>query len=911
MPINRFDINPLAYALESNALVLVPNHRIRDAILAAHAAANERRVFRTPNVVAVDIWIEEVWRNAANRAIPPFCDYQLMGATEELFVWTSVIEKSMGQIPLLNPEETALTVNQSYRQLKQWLLDDPDLKQVRLYDGNPDVAVFLDWIGQYQEYCDKHQLISLVDCTELLIAQLAEGVQLQLPAQIFLVNFFQPPPLYSHLFEQLTQTTSVEALRANDDLTPGSKLRYEFPDQQSEIIACASWAKKIMQDNPAAHIGIIVNQEQPPQATLERIFRDVIAPQSLFDATSQSAIFNCVSSKQRLVDSPLVHDALLLLNLCNEYQDSNDFCRLLQSAHVVASTVEQQARIQMVLFMHRYLGARCSITELTWHLNNAEKPTHSPKLADALLKIRTRYRKSEKSMNTSQWTEFITDLLTDAGWPGDSHSKLQQNLLSQWQDTLNLFAKAGNAVGNISFTTMLTRLRMLCSKQQLRVNFNPHCQLSLYSINEALGLRFDHLWLLGFDDSLWPPAASPSAFIPHTLQKELEMAGSHSDIQYQLAVSSFDLLCGSAAATIVASHHQYEDEKQLRPSSFIHQFNKETTPVAASSPINSYAESLRAAHRLQRVDDLDCLPLQENEQVQGGQSIISNQSSCPFRAFAKHRLHAEPLPEFQSGLTSMARGTAIHIALEHLFEAIHSSSELQELSESEREDLVQHAAKQATDYLGQRYQQLMTPRFKAIEHRRISALLVRFLKLEAERSDFKVMTREQELTWTRDKLTLNLKIDRVDQLDDGSLALIDYKTGKFSSNRNSLLDARPEDMQLPLYYAVSAEQQEQPISAVNIAHVNVEKMAYSGVAAGDNFHAKVKPWNQEDFSWQQLTEAWQQKVELFAAEFIDGKLQVAPVKGSYTCQYCGIQSLCRIRELSESLVDDNDLEDER
>ena len=218
---------------------------------------------------------------------------------------------------------------------------------------------------------------------------------------------------------------------------------------------------------------------------------------------------------------------------------------------------------------------------------------------------------------------------------------------------------------------------------------------------------------------------------------------------------------------------------------------------------------------------------------------------------------------------------------------------------------------QAIDYLGDRHRQLMTPRFKELEQQRVSALLLKFLEKEDERPGFTVVAREQKQQWQRDKLTLKLKIDRVDELDDGSLALIDYKSGKSAIKPASLLDTRPEDMQLPLYYVASTEQQEKPLTALTIAHVNVERIGYSGIAAGDNFHEKLKPWNREDPNWQQLTESWQQKVELLATEFIDGKVQVAPVNGSKTCMYCGLESLCRIRELSDSIIEEDDLEEEQ
>lgn len=913
MPINRFDIAPLLPALESGAVILVPNNRIRDAVLAAYAAASTQRVFRTPAVFAIDIWIQETWEFNANRGLSPFAELTILGATEELFIWLSIVEKSLKQIPLLNPEETAASVSQSYRQLKQWLLDDPQLLEMEPYSGIPDVAAFRDWIMQYQDFCQQQQCQSLVDATIGLIAELGADSALRLPQEILLLNFHQPPPLYRQLFDALAQLTSVQSLLTNSSNTSKQQLRYQFSDLHSETLACAHWASQLMQQDPDAHIGVIINHEQIDQLQLERAFREAIWPASLLSLSQQAPLFNSVNSGRRLLDSALIYDALLLLGLCVEQQDSSEFCRLLQSPHVIAAADEQESRAQMILFMHRFLSARCSLTELSWHLSKADKPYHCPQLGTALLKVRTRFRNTPASMNTAAWAIFIADVLTDFGWPGESQTASEQRVLEQWQELLNTFANASTVVGSVGFSAMLARLRMLCNRSQLRSSFNHQGQLSLFSIDEAIGLQFDHVWLLGFDDTHWPPATSPSPFIPYALQKQLEIPGCHSESVFRMASANFDLLCGSTTASIIASHHENDEEQQLRASNFSLRFPLQVTNEMESSRLNGYALNLLGSQKLERSDDLEYLPLADGEQVKGGQSIISNQSSCPFRAFALHRLHADPLPDFESGLDSMTRGTAIHIALEHLYASIDSSAELQALNEEARMELAAGAADQAIEFLGQRHQQLMTPRFRELERTRIRSLLLGFLTLESSRPEFRVIAREQPQRWQQDRLVLNLKIDRIDQLDDGSLALIDYKTGKSGVNRNLLMEDRPENMQLPLYYTVAQANHQQPVSAVNIAHVNVEKTAYSGIAAADNFHASVKPCDDEKkpgISWQDLGQGWQRQVELLATEFIDGKAQVAPTKGSYTCQYCGLESLCRIRELSEAMIEQRELREE-
>jgi ATP-dependent helicase/DNAse subunit B len=151
-------------------------------------------------------------------------------------------------------------------------------------------------------------------------------------------------------------------------------------------------------------------------------------------------------------------------------------------------------------------------------------------------------------------------------------------------------------------------------------------------------------------------------------------------------------------------------------------------------------------------------------------------------------------------------------------------------------------------------------------------------------------------------------MDRVDQLSDNSLALIDYKTGKHATTRQSWLQERPEDMQLPLYFVVASKSEEKAIGALSIAHVNIEKIEFCGLAATDSFGHLLKPVNDDDkieYTWDELGELWSKRIALLADEFINSKANVNPVNDEKTCLYCGLQSLCRVQELRESISNGN------
>lgn len=911
--ITRIDLTPeLQSALERDTLVLVPNNRLRDALLAAYAQTQSDNVFRTPRVYAIDIWIQEFWDLCAHSGIVPCCEWQLLTAAQELFLWTTIIESSLADIPLLNPEETALAASQSYRELRQWIGQEPGAA-LRSYSGIPDVAAFAQWLREYNQQCQQRQSLSLVDAIDKLLSTGLDQDALSrlLPPEIYLVNFFQPPPLYLRLFEQLGAQASVTRLAVSGNLEPAKALRQTFSTGTAELIACAHWARALQQEEPGAHIGIICAEDFLGQPALRQLFATALAATPLSVSIDGPPPFNTSNLRASLLDAPLIHDAFLLLNLGREQQQSDDLSRLLQSPYVLGQDSEREARLQMEQYLRRYGTAHTTLTDFCWRLNAADRPTHAPLLGTAILAVRTALRQYTATATAREWSQRFQHLLTTLGWPAQCGSDSEQALLHRWRELLDTFARCSAVLGPLSHSAAVARLRGLCQQQGQARPFDPTLPLSIYTVTEAVGLRFDHVWLFGFSDQSWPPPARPMAFLPYRLQLDAKMPGSHSDVQFARAQEQFELLRGSVSGCFIANYHSSDGELELSPSSFLLQLPEQAPDNPELSPA-ALLQDNAVPVPLTRIEDTEFLPLTADETVRGGQGIISNQASCPFRAFTLHRLRADALPAFETGLSNMARGSALHAALETLFTTIDSRAALEALTPSARDALVTQASATAIDYLSRNYRELMTPRFRELEQSRIATLLARYLALEEERPDYTVLGREQVHAWSHNTLNLELKIDRIDRLADNSLALIDYKTGKRVVKAASWIESRPEDMQLPLYYTVVHASQPQPVSAVMIANVNVERIGYSGLAASEGFHDSITPVTAEGpvgRDWDTLTRTWQMTVEELADEFTGGRADVAPVNGRRTCEYCKLKPLCRIQELDQSDPYDDSGED--
>ncbi len=91
----------------------------------------------------------------------------------------------------------------------------------------------------------------------------------------------------------------------------------------------------------------------------------------------------------------------------------------------------------------------------------------------------------------------------------------------------------------------------------------------------------------------------------------------------------------------------------------------------------------------------------------------------------------------------------------------------------------------------------MPRRYLELEEQRLTRLVTEWLDYEATRIDFEVTDTEVESTVQIAGLTFDLRLDRIDRLNDDSLLVIDYKSGDVSPKSWDL--PRPDDVQLPLY----------------------------------------------------------------------------------------------------------------
>ena len=239
--------------------------------------------------------------------------------------------------------------------------------------------------------------------------------------------------------------------------------------------------------------------------------------------------------------------------------------------------------------------------------------------------------------------------------------------------------------------------------------------------------------------------------------------------------------------------------------------------------------------------------------AQGGTRVIELQAACPFRAAVELRLGGREFEEPTSGIDATERGNVAHAVLKALWDELREQRVLAALSRERRLQLVQ-------GYIERELAPLRAAASGVLQHlleleqRWLEARIMELLDVDLARPPFAVADTELAASVEVGGLQVRLQLDRVDRLGDGSLAIIDYKTGANAAPAD-WMGERPRSPQLPLYVrALDAGK----VGAIAFARVRTGATQYTGYAHDhtvfpglQGFVPNKKPF-QDYTSWAEL-----------------------------------------------------------
>jgi probable DNA repair protein len=770
---------------------------------------------------------------------------------------------------------------------------------------NEDTETFQIWLAEFDRRCRAFGWLTVDTMVEILLEQYKQGSP-GLDQPLSLIGFDELTPLQQGLMAALGSHCTVKWIRLSG--LEACTVRFACEDTQDEIKTLVRWARRRLEANPLARIGIIVPRLTEQRTSLAVALDEVLVPEVICPGKAASQRPWNISLGTPLGEQPMIQSAFLLLDLMRGRLSLDQAGRLLRSPHVGEAQYEAGPRALLDVQLRQRGEPEVSLNNLIYFAGQQDRPEYSPLLLDRLHALQGAKEQGLGKASSVEWAGLFAFWLKAGGWAqGRTLSSVEFQLVEKWRELLSTFSALEMVTEPLSVAEALAILRRLAADRifQPQAEESPIQVLGLY---EAIGQHFDHLWVTGLHDEEWPPAPAPNPFLPLRLQRQQGMPRASQERELQVAHQVTKRLSESAPE-VVMSYPKKLGAEPLRPSPLIMDLPEIGREELSCWQGMSWRELVRDASRLETVKQDKGPPL-ERKQARGGSSLFRLQSLCPFRAYAEIRLSARPLEQASLGLDARQRGTLLHKVMELFWREVGSHQSLLGMQESELRSLIDAKIKLALEEMARLKPQAMTRNFMAVEKDRLRLLVHKWLQsVEWPRADFEVIGHEQAVDATISGVEVHLLIDRIDRLADGRKMVIDYKTGTVKPGQ--WFGERPEEPQLPLYSTVIEEE----VAGVLFGQMRAGDLRLNGVVAEEGLieglpgrHAEQKKATQ---NWSQLQIDWRNMLERLAHDFSQGVADVDPKQES-TCKtsYCTLAPLCRIHEHralnNQLLLEDDD-----
>lgn len=821
-------------------------------------------------VFAIQDWFFQLWEHAT---LSLGLDWQLLSPLQEQALWLEIILSSQQGNDLLKPKQTAKQLMQTWKLLAEWRLDPLDLD----WGQGQEHLICQQWMALFANNLKQKGLITSAQLPNLLldVIQGSELARILIPYKSIQLSGFDDytPQVQAWLDWFAESGIQIATLQAK---ISSRVSRYAFASPNEELAAVASYAKTWTEQNPGKQFGLVIPDLINMRFQVEDVFNQVCQPQACAAPDFQvSDQFN-ISAGQMLSQYPIVQALLSSFELIKPKVEVNAWVAYLQSPFFEHDS--EEATLKFIAQLVDLKRKQIAFSELI-KLDTSQTPLFAKQLT-----FMQDFRKMT-AQTCSVWLKHMVAWQQQLGWPGPRVlNSPEHQVMARFQLVLKEWSQI--SAKKMTLTESLQWLMTICSDLSFQPESKP-ASIQIMGLLEAAGQTFDKLWVLGLNSETWPAKPAPDPFIPYGIQIEHQMPHSSPTRELKFAQHLIDSLEGSAKE-VCFSYAVSQQGKVLFPSPLIEKHPEQ--------PLNEVIEHHFYKH-LQRPEALESAesltPIAfKDEQIRGGVSLIQDQSQCPFKAFAKHRLHMADMSPESEGVNALTRGVLMHDALELVWAKLQTQQNLLALDDKALDALIHEVLTELTD------KQKLPEFYGEIELRRLHLLMMSWLAVEKQRKPFHVAKTEVNAQVKLGSLNLSCRLDRVDVDEAGHFIIIDYKSGHVSLK--DCFGERPDAPQLPLYCLANFPPEPH---AVVYAQIKRDNCQFIGISEQPNLLPKVLTVDKVRLEegpndWQDCLSQWRHTLNTIADSFMAGEHQVAP-KSPLTCRYCHLSSFCRVQETQD------------
>ena len=343
------------------------------------------------------------------------------------------------------------------------------------------------------------------------------------------------------------------------------------------------------------------------------------------------------------------------------------------------------------------------------------------------------------------------DLAGEAAWRGPA-GRLAAEVLADLQ------ASASARQLHIGAADAVPLLRQLLDAHAVRPPYGGHPRIFIWGLLEARLQHADLVVLGGLNEGVWPALPAPDPWLPPKVRANLKLPS----LEFRIGLAAHDFASALSAPEVLITRARRDARSPTVASRFLLRLQAMTGGVARDVKLERLVRALDDPGPPQPVDRPQPCPPAEQRPERIPVTAVDRLSADPFAFYAQAILRLRALDPADADHTAKWKGIAVHKVLEEWL----------------RQDECEPAK------LRPRAEQLLAgeaihPMLRALWAPRLLEAIEWIARLE---SDNRAAGRRPVKAEVNGEaavagVTVYGRADRIDRLADGSLAVIDYKTG--------------------------------------------------------------------------------------------------------------------------------------
>lgn len=464
-------------------------------------------------------------------------------------------------------------------------------------------------------------------------------------------------------------------------------------------------------------------------------------------------------------------------------------------------------------------------------------------------------------------------------------------------------------------------LRQTLASRRVAYQGEPLCGLQVMGILETRNLDFENVIILSLTDDNFPGNHPSDSYIPYNLRQAFGLP-TPTDHEAMWGYYFYRLI--SRCNNLVMMYSSAADDRLTgEQSRYIYQLEYESPHTIQRANVNLEIESLP---REKIVIEKSQPIIAVMNRTKLFPSKINRYIDCPLKFYFSdiEKLRAEE--EVSEQITHLDVGNTLHLALEALYTPIIGRPSAQKLIAAITPEAIATAVSEAMVAVMGRRAELIASDGRMQMHRDIVIRYVtNIVRWDATRSgDFVIQAIEQEVEYTFEagttlgeytlpqSVTISGIIDRTDLMADGTVRIIDYKSGGNSAKADSIeslfTNTRASTgnynahnsalLQIMLYGLVQRLKSRSDVTAaLYVARKMGDNMLGEPFNPYPVFKTDGEPYFTDyqaiKFSDKTISELFTQLGTLLADMF-DLSQPIAQTPHQEVCGYCDFKTLCRV-----------------